>query len=315
MRVVDQSKGHGSRQRRDLDGVLLLDKPPGITSNAALRTAQRLYGAAKAGHTGTLDPLATGLLPVCFGEASKFSHVLLDAEKAYLARVRLGVTTTTGDLEGEVTARSPVSVTRDDVRAVLPRFVGEIMQIPPMYSAIKMNGQPLYKLARAGVELPRVPRKVMVKELALLEIAGGDLELMVTCSKGTYIRVLAEDIGRELGCGACVSALRRTAVGRFTLKDGAVTLAQLETLTPQQLDESLLPPDALVAALPRFDLDADQAHRITRGQTLEHMRALPPGLTRIYGPDRRFLGVVEVTGMGRVVPRRLRSQGINGIIA
>jgi tRNA pseudouridine55 synthase len=305
---ADEAKTNGNGHRRDLDGLLLLDKPQGITSNAALRAAQRLYGASKAGHTGTLDPLATGLLPVCFGEASKFSHVLLDAEKTYLARLRLGVTTTTGDLEGEVTARAPVSVTRHDVDAVLPRFVGEIMQIPPMYSAIKVNGQPLYKLARAGLELPRMPRKVIVRELALLEIAGEDLELMVACSKGTYIRVLAEDIGRELGCGACVSALRRTAVGGFTLKDGAVTLAQLEALTPQQRDGALLPPDALVATLPRFDLDADQAHRITRGQALERVQALPPGLTRIYGPDSRFLGIAEVTGMGRVVPRRLRAQ-------
>ncbi len=238
--------------------MLLLDKPHGISSNAALRSAQRLYGAAKAGHTGTLDPLATGLLPLCFGEATKFSQVLLHAEKTYLARMRLGVTTTTGDLEGEVTGRAAVAVTGDQLEAVLQHFVGEIVQVPPMYSAIKKDGQPLYKLARAGHDLPRTPRTVVVKSLSLLHTAGEEIELTVTCSKGTYIRVLAEDIGRELGCGACLSALRRTAVGSFALNGGAVTLPQLEALTPQQRDPLLLPSDTLVASLPRFDLDADQ---------------------------------------------------------
>jgi tRNA pseudouridine55 synthase len=293
--------------KRNLDGVLLLDKPPGATSNAALRFAQRLYEAAKAGHTGTLDPLATGLLPVCFGEATKFSHVLLDAEKTYQARIRLGVMTTTGDLEGEVTARAAVAVTRSEVEAMLGRFVGEITQVPPMYSAIKKDGQPLYKLARAGQELPRTPRKVVVKALTLLGIEGDELEVTVTCSKGTYIRVLAEEIGRELGCGGCLSALRRTAVGSFRLAD-AVTLAQLEDLAPGRRDALLLPPDALVSALPRFDLDTEQALRIARGQALEEVRGPERGLMRIYGPDNRFLGLAEATAPGRVVPRRLRAQ-------
>ena len=316
MTATSETKRNNQRhQRRNVDGVLLLDKPHGITSNAALRSAQRLCGASKAGHTGTLDPLATGLLPVCFGEATKFSQVLLHAEKTYLARMRLGVTTTTGDLEGEVTGRAPVAVTRDQVEAVLQHFVGEIVQIPPMYSAIKKDGQPLYKLARAGRDVPRTPRKVMVKTLSLLDIAGEEIELAVTCSKGTYIRVLAEDIGRKLGCGACLSALRRTAVGSFTLKGGAVTLPQLEALTPQQRDPLLLPPDTLVASLPRFDLDADQARRITRGQALEEVAGLLlPGLTRIYGPERQFLGLAEVMDRGRMVPRRLRSQEVAGLL-
>jgi tRNA pseudouridine55 synthase len=292
---------------RDLDGVLLLDKPAGVTSHTALRLAQRLYGAAKAGHTGTLDPLATGLLPACFGEATKFSHVLLDADKTYHARVKLGVTTTTGDLEGEVTGRAPAAVARDEVEAVIARFVGEIMQVPPMYSAIKKDGQPLYRLARAGQELPRTPRKVVVRELVLLGIAADELELTVTCSKGTYIRVLAEDIGRQLGCGACLSALRRTAVGTFRL-EGAVTLAQLEALAPADRDALLLPPDALLSALPRLDLDADQARRIASGQALDGVGAPDRGLMRVYGPDHRFLGLVEATALGRVVPRRLRAQ-------
>ena len=294
--------------RRDLDGVLLLDKPAGITSHAAMRSAQRLYGAAKAGHTGTLDPLATGLLPVCFGEATKFSHLLLDADKTYHARVRLGVTTTTGDLEGEVTSRAPVTVTPQKVVSALHRFVGEIMQVTPMYSAVKQGGQPLYKLARAGRELPRAPRKVVVRELALLEVAEPEFELKVVCSKGTYIRVLAEEIGRELGCGACLSALRRTAVGGHALAGGAVTIQQLQTMTPQQRDAILLPPDALVAALPRFDLDAEQTRRIIRGQAVEQVTAPAVGLARIYGPDRQFLGLAEVTSVGRMVPRRLRAQ-------
>ncbi len=203
--------------RRAVHGVLLLDKPAGSSSNAALREAQRLYGAAKAGHTGTLDPLATGLLPACFGEATQFSHLLLDSDKAYRASMRLGMTTSTGDLEGAVTSRAPVTVSREDVAAAARRFVGEIMQVPPMYSAIKQGGEPLYRLARAGLDVPRAPRAVVIRELAVLAMAGAEVELAVTCSKGTYIRVLAEDIGRALGCGACLAALRRTGVGGFAL--------------------------------------------------------------------------------------------------
>ena len=305
------SAQHGE-PRRGLHGVLLLDKPGGITSNAALRSVQRLYRAAKAGHTGTLDPLATGLLPVCFGEATKFSHLLLDAGKTYQARVRLGVTTTTGDLEGEVTARAPVTATRQDVVSVLRRFVGEIAQLPPMYSAVKLNGQPLYKLARAGRDVARTPRTVRVEELTLIEFALPEVELRIACSKGTYIRVLAEEIGRELACGACLSALRRTAVGSHTLAAGPVSISELEAMTPRERDALLLAPDALVAALPRFDLDADQARRISRGQPLEQTRAPVAGLARIYGPDQEFLGLVEVTTAGRVVPRRLLARPFRG---
>jgi len=294
--------------RRDLNGVLLLDKPQGVTSNAALRIAQRHYAAAKAGHTGTLDPLATGLLPVCFGEASKFAHELLEADKTYRARVKLGIVTTTGDLEGAVTGRAPVAAARREVEAVLPRYTGEIMQVPPMYSALKQDGQPLYKLARAGVEVPREPRKIIVRALTLLEFSGDELDLLIVCSKGTYVRVLAEDIGRDLGCGACLAALRRTGIGRFTLESGVVTLAQLETLTPSQRDALLLPPDTLVAALPRHDLDAERAHRLARGQPVDDESATVPGLTRVYGPGRQFLGLAEVTRPGRIVARRLRSQ-------
>jgi tRNA pseudouridine55 synthase len=294
--------------RRDVHGVLLLDKPAGMSSHAALRAAQRLYGAAKAGHTGTLDPLATGLLPACFGDATRFSHLLLDSDKAYRAGVRLGMTTATGDLEGEVTGRAPVAVSREQVEAVMRRFLGVSMQVPPMYSAIKQDGEPLYKLARAGLEVPRAPRAVTIREISLLGMSGHELYLAVTCSKGTYIRVLAEDIGRELGCGACLSALRRTGVGAFALDRGALTLSELEAMAPAERDAALLPPDALLASLPQFDLDAEQARRLLQGQAVERAGVPGAGLARVYGPGRRFLGLAEVTGQGRVVPRRLLSQ-------
>lgn len=295
---------------RALDGVLLLDKPAGITSNTAVQRVRRMYSAAKAGHTGTLDPLATGLLPICLGEATKFSHMLLEATKAYLATIRLGITTTTGDLEGEVTGRIPVAVKKGDVEKVLPLFAGEILQTPPMYSAIKRNGQPLYKLARAGKELPREPRRVVISDLKMCGMEGEEIEISLTCSKGTYVRVLAEDIGRKLGCGACLSRLRRTAVGDFSLSTGAVTFEQLEPLTPHDREALLLPADALVAALPRVDLDAGEAGRLKRGQQVEvgHAAARSAGLARIYGPDHEFLGVAEVTAPGRIMPRRLKSQ-------
>lgn len=308
MNVRASRSGSRNESRRGLDGVLLLDKPPGITSHAAVQQVRRLLRAAKAGHTGTLDPMATGLLPVCLGEATKFSHLLLDADKRYLATVRLGVATTTGDLEGEVTARHEVKVDRGRIERVLKQFLGEILQTPPMYSAIKQGGRRLYELARAGAEVARAPRRAVVHSLALLEVAGEEFKLDVRCGKGTYIRVLAEDIGRELGCGACLSGLRRHEVGDLKLSRGSVTLEQLERLSPGERDGLLLPPDSLVASLPRLDLDASAAVRLCRGQSVERIEARATGLARIYGPDREFLGVVEVTGAGRIRPRRLKSQ-------
>ena len=293
---------------RAVDGVLLLDKPGGISSNAALQKVRRLFLAEKGGHTGTLDPMATGLLPVCLGEATKFSHLLLGADKRYLASVQLGVTTTTGDLEGEIVNRIPVSVSRDEAEAVLSRFRGPLQQVPPMYSAIKQGGQPLYKLARAGGEVPRAPRGIIIHSLSLLRIEGDQLQLAVNCSKGTYVRVLAEDIGNALGCGACLAGLRREGVGRFALSGGAFTLEQIEQLAPSERDALLLPADEMVAGLPRLDLDAAEALRLTHGQPVERAGASVAGLARIYGPHREFLGVVEVTPTGRIVPRRLRAQ-------
>ena len=293
---------------RAVDGVVLLDKPPGITSHAAVQVVRRLFRAAKGGHTGTLDPLATGLLPVCLGEATKFSHLLLESDKAYLATIRFGVTTTTGDMEGEIVERSPVNISWHDAGRALERFVGEIQQIPPMYSAIKQGGQPLYKLARAGREVQRVPRRIVIRNLDLVDFAGDLLTIRVRCSKGTYVRVLAEDIGRELGCGGCLSALRREAVGGFALSSGAVTLEQLGQLTAAERDASLLPADTLVAFLPRVDLDATGTRRLTLGQPVETSRAGASGLARVYGPGPEFLGVAEIMTPGHIVPRRLTAR-------
>jgi tRNA pseudouridine55 synthase len=305
------SAGNAGRgvARRAVDGVLLLDKPPGITSSAAVQRVRHLYGAAKAGHTGTLDPMATGLLPVCLGEATKFAHLLLDADKHYLATIRLGVTTTTGDLEGKTLTSIGGRRGRDEVEAVLTQFRGVIRQTPPMYSAVKHGGQRLYRLARAGTEVPRQPRSLFISKLDLLDIEGEELKVAVSCSKGTYIRVLAEDIGRELGCGACLAALRREGVGAMVLPpEDPVSLQRLEALTLAGRDTLLLPPDALVASLPRLDLDTVETARLLQGQALEHRAAGKVGLARIYGPDRMFLGVVEVTSPGRILPRRLKAQ-------
>lgn len=291
-----------------MDGVLLLDKPTGISSSAAVQAVRRAFGGAKAGHTGTLDPMASGLLPVCLGEATKFSHLLLEADKTYTATVRLGVTTSTGDLEGEVTARHEVNVEQDAVDRVLKEFTGDILQTPPMYSALKHGGQPLYKLARAGREVPRSPRRVAIRDLRRVRFEGETLMLSVTCSKGTYVRTLAEDIGRMLGCGGCLSALRREAVGVHSLSGRAVTLDQLERMAPSEREDLLLPADALVSSLPRVDLDAAEVKRLSQGRPVERAPARESGLARLYGPDREFLGVGEFTVPGRIVPRRLRSQ-------
>jgi tRNA pseudouridine55 synthase len=262
----------------------------------------------KAGHTGTLDPMATGLLPVCFGEATKFSHLLLDADKVYLATVLLGVTTGTGDLEGAVTARREVRATREDIEHALKAFIGAIRQTPPMYSALKRNGQPLYKLARAGGEVFRAPRSIVIHSLALLAFEGDELKLSMSCSKGTYVRVLAEDLGRALGCGACLSGLRREGVGNFRLSANAITLERLEQMTPAERDRLLLPEDALVASLPRLDLDPPMARRLSQGQSVPHGAVHAAGLARVYGPGGAFMGVAEVLTRGEIVPRRLLSK-------
>ncbi|MBU0753294.1 MAG: tRNA pseudouridine(55) synthase TruB [Gammaproteobacteria bacterium] len=288
--------------RRQVDGVLLLDKPTGLSSNTALQVARRLFNAEKAGHTGTLDPLATGLLPLCFGEATKFAGELLDADKAYRATLRLGVTTDSADAEGQVLLTRPVEATASDFEAALPRFRGEIEQIPPMYSALKRDGRPLYEYARQGVELERKARRVAIHELSMLSFAGDEVVIDVACSKGTYIRTLAADIGEQLGCGAHLTALRRTRIGKLGV-DAAVTLEQLEGLVPEQRDACLAPADALVADLPRADLGADEVACILHGQAVR-WNAEGGERWRLYG-DQRFLGIAHLTADGWLQPKRL----------
>jgi tRNA pseudouridine55 synthase len=289
-----------------VNGVLLLDKPVGITSNRALQTARRLLNARKAGHTGTLDPMASGLLPVMLGEATKFSADLLDADKSYRATVRLGVTTTTGDAEGEVVERREADIEAGAVEQALARFTGEIEQVPPMHSALKRQGRPLYELAREGIEVERAARAVRIHGLRLIDHAGDALVLDVECSKGTYVRVLAEDIGKALGCGAHLAALRRTRVGPLAVDD-SVELAALEGMGLDARRNCLRPVDELLGTLPSVALDAELTERFRQGQRLA-MEAQPRGgRVRVYGADNTLLGTATVNEWGVVGPERLIS--------
>ncbi len=290
--------------RRPLDGVLLFDKPLDISSNIALQKVRRLFQAEKAGHTGTLDPLATGLLPICFGEATKFSNALLESDKTYRALIQLGQTTTTGDAEGEITSTCAVKLEPAQVSAALRNFMGQIEQVPPMHSAIKYQGKPLYEYIRKGVTVERKSRSVTIYELILERFAGDELEITVRCSKGTYIRTLAEDIGQSLGCGAHLRGLRRTAIGHFRL-EGAHTLAQLEAMTMPQRDACLMPLDNLLQELPALELDAAQMIRIAQGQRLVIETVLPDCKVRLYGAGR-FIGVGNLEGQ-QLAPVRLLS--------
>ncbi len=287
---------------KQVDGVLLLDKPVGITSNDALQKARRLFSAAKGGHTGTLDPLASGLLPLCFGEATKFSADLLDADKTYEAELKLGVTTDSGDAEGHVTATAAVNVAESDILAVLPRFTGDIQQVPPMHSALKRDGRPLYELARQGIEVEREARAVTIHAIEVLDFAGDVLRLRVACSKGTYIRVLAADIGNALGCGAHLTGLRRTVVGDLDLV-ASVTLSELEALAEEDRPVRLRPVDALLQSLPRLDLDVEAEKRFSHGNPVD----LPAGMSgkiRVYAAGK-LIGVGEPGSEGRLWPKRL----------
>lgn len=296
---------------RNVTGILLLDKPPGLTSNAALQRVKHLYRAAKAGHTGSLDPLATGLLPVCLGASTKFSSFLLDADKRYRVRVLLGVSTTTADAEGEIVATAPVDgIDEARVGRVLESYLGTIDQLPPMYSAVKHAGERLYKLARKGIEVERTPRQIQIFELRLLAFEPPEIELDVHCSKGTYVRTLAEDIGRDLGCGGHVSRLRRTGVGPFAEPDAAfVALDSLEALAadegPDALDALLLPLDSALGHWPRVRLSADAAFYLRQGQAVLVPQAPTEGLVRLYDPSEHFLGVGSILDDGKVQPRRL----------
>lgn len=286
----------------------MLDKPVGLTSNAALQKVKSLFRAKKAGHTGSLDRAASGLLPVCFGEATKFSGFLLNADKHYRTVFQLGIQTSTGDAEGEVVFRgAPHGLTRTRINSVLRKFRGTILQVPPMYSALKHKGQRLYKLAHQGLEVDREPREITVHVMDLLDYRDADLELEILCSKGTYIRTLAEDIGKELGCGAHVKSLRRIGVGPYSDKN-MLTVPGLESLAEtglHALDAELLGIDSVLQDLPSVHLVDPVAYYLCQGQPVMVPRAPTQGMLRIYTEEGRFLGVGEVLEDGRVAPKRL----------
>lgn len=296
---------------RPVNGILLLDKPCQITSNAALQIVKRLFGARKAGHTGSLDPLATGMLPICFGEATKFSQFLLEADKSYRVTAKLGVTTTTGDAEGEiVTERTVENFSQQRINEVLDSFKGEIQQVPSMYSALKHQGRPLYELARQGITIERAARPVTIYDLNLVSQTTDTLTLDITCSKGTYVRTLVEDIGSVLGCGAHVIALRRLTTSSFN-EGEMISLAEIEKLAEKGdfklLDAHLLPTDAAVGDLPAVNISEAGSYYLLRGQPIILPRAPASGFVKLFLSQNRFLGIGEILSDGRIAPRRLVS--------
>lgn len=301
--------GRRHNRGRNISGVLLLDKPVGLTSNKALQEVKFLFKAAKAGHTGSLDPLATGLLPICFGEATKMSAFLLDADKRYRVTVKLGETTTTADAEGEVVeTHDPSGVTEEQIRATLREFLGEQQQLPPMYSAVKHKGERLYKLARQGLEVERETRTIHIYSMALLEVKMPEFVMDVHCSKGTYVRTLAEDIGKRLGCGAHVNGLRRTRVGPYD--DQALhSLASIQEAFQEkrfeEMDGWLLPLESALSEWPEVMLTADAAFYLKQGQPVLVPNAPTSGWVRLYANQTDFLGVGQIQDDGRVAPKRL----------
>lgn len=300
------------RHGRNISGILVLDKPQGESSNRSLQKVKRLFQAAKAGHTGSLDPLATGVLPLCFGEATKISQFLLDSDKAYRTKIKLGVKTATGDSEGEVIAEKDCSnISLKDIEKALDNFRGEIQQIPSMYSALKHQGVPLYKLARAGKTVERKVRTVSIYELNLISYEGANLELDIRCSKGTYVRTIADDLGEHLGVGAHVTALRRIQAGPFSL-DQAMTYEGLEKNLEQSkgeddfsaIDEFLIPADQAIQELPEVILPAITADYVLQGQPVIARHLPTSGLVRLYKEDV-FIGIGEILEDGRVAPKRL----------
>ncbi|MCH2344503.1 MAG: tRNA pseudouridine(55) synthase TruB [Pseudomonadota bacterium] len=301
-----------SRQRRrrvrNISGIVVLDKANGLSSNAALQEVKRLYEANKAGHAGSLDPLATGVLPVCLGEATKVSQFLLDSDKRYRARIKLGIRTDTGDSEGSIIERNEgISVSRKAVERALTKFKGEVEQVPPMHSAIKMNGVPLYKLARKGITVEREPRLVTLYQICLVEFVNSELELEISCSKGTYIRTIADDLGQELGCGAHVIELRRTQAGVFTEKDSISSeelALEKENRGLDKIDQFLIPMDRAIQDLPEVNLPSITASHVKNGQAVL-VRHLPKnGLVRMY-EDEQFIGIGSIDDDGKVAPKRL----------
>lgn len=288
-----------------VSGVLLLDKPAGMSSNAALHRVKSLLRIRKAGHTGSLDPLATGLLPICLGSATKVAGFFLDADKCYRTRIRLGESTDTGDRDGQVIAERPVSVTEHQLKRVLKSFVGESDQVPPMYSAVKLNGEPLYKLARRGIEVERSARRVKIYRIELLEFSPPEFEIILNSSRGFYVRVLAEEIGEQLGCGGHVVSLRRLEVGQLSIEDSSTLeqIGQIEHLEERR--KLIVPGDETLSHLPKIDLSFDAAYYLCRGQTVRAGNLPPDGLVRLYENTVGFLGIGTSLGDGRVAPKRL----------
>lgn len=300
--------GRKPRKGRNVDGIVLLDKPVSFGSNEVLQRVKRLFNARKAGHTGSLDKLATGLLPICLGEATKFSTFLLNSDKRYQAVFQLGVVTTTGDAEGEVTEiKTFKPFSRAQIQAVADRFTGEIEQIPPMHSAIKHKGQRLYKLAHQGLEVERAPRRIIIRSLELCDFGDDFIAVEVLCSKGTYIRTLAEDMGKALGCGAHVKALRRIGAGPFDASQmvGLERLEQLADEGLEALDKVLVPMEAALAGWPEVRLPENAAFYLRKGQPVLVPRSPTEGWVRLYASGDRFLGAGEVLDDGRIAPRRL----------
>lgn len=303
------------RKGRDVHGIVLLDKPTGISSNDALQQVKRIYNAAKAGHTGALDPLATGMLPICLGEATKFSQFLLDADKRYTVTARMGVRTDTSDSEGAVVSVRPVAVSKEQVLAALEQFKGDILQVPSMFSALKHQGRPLYEYAREGIEIEREARPITIYSIELLSFGDDRFSLEVHCSKGTYIRSLVDDLGEVLGCGAHVTQLRRTQVARYPA-DKMLSLEQLNEMLDQcreqgippkeQLDQYLLPMDSAVSSLPEVNMSSVLAAYVTQGQAVMVPHAPIAGFVRMsVGEEAEFIGVGEIDDDGKVAPRRL----------
>jgi len=298
-----------SRNRgRNINGVLLLDKPLGISSNKALQEVKNLLFARKAGHTGSLDPLATGLLAICFGEATKLADYIVDSKKYYRTTGQLGTTTATGDTEGEILKQTDVpAFDKAQLESILEKFTGDIMQIPPMYSALKHNGEPLYKLARQGIEVEREARPVTIYSMTLLDMTESTFTLDVVCSRGTYIRTLIEDIGAELGCGAHVSELRRTALGPFSEQD----MVDMETLRDAEqndrvaLNSYVKPIETALVSLPEVKLSPDAAYYLRQGQPVVVPHAPTEGLVRLLADETIFIGVGKILEDGRVAPKRL----------
>lgn len=298
---------HNNRGR-NLNGILILDKPLGISSNKALQQVKNLLFARKAGHTGSLDPLASGLLAICLGEATKMANFIVELEKHYRVTAKLGSTTTTGDTEGDVLEQKPIPrFDRAQLESILENFTGEILQIPPMYSALKHNGEPLYKLARQGIEIERKPRPIIIYSLDLLDLTENSITLDVICSKGTYIRTLIEDIGAKLGCGAHTIALRRTAVGAFAEQDmvSMQTLVDAEQNDRQALNNYIKPVETALSDFPVVKLSPDAAYYLRQGQAVTVPHAPTSGWVSLFADESIFIGVGQILDDGRVTPKRL----------